>query len=219
MANVVVSNYSFVKPHFIPELGAEGLSLKEIAASLGIEYKHAKEAYDKNVSDYTGVEISTAVDSGPIRGTVQVMVPHLTTDDAKFFVTQSRTSAGKSYCRFLIECEKVALDPFVGLPPEVKALVAVSRQVQEVKAAVAALEEDKSNTALNTVQKSHIEGLMDHWFNKCGRDGKVKGRMMKAIKATFIQGSANNNKWYHVGQKHYESVIALVNQMGSAYVK
>jgi hypothetical protein len=121
------------------------------------------------------------------------------------------------------------------LPSEVKALVQVTRMMQAQKKQLAqaevkvqtltaqvtevkrTIEVDKSNMALDTVQKSHIEAVMNQWFHRCGRDGKMKGMMMKAIKSTFIQGSANNNRWYHVAQKHYEAVIALVNQMGSSY--
>jgi prophage antirepressor-like protein len=113
-----------------------------------------------------------------------------------------------------------AVDPFAGLSPTTRAIVEIDLRIQEVKAQVIevkqALEADKSIMELNTVQKSYIESLMAQWFHKCGKDGRLIGRMKKAIKATFIQGAANNNRWYHVAQKHYDAVVALVNQMGEA---
>lgn len=96
----------FVKPHFIEELGEEGLTLHEVAQSLQIQFKHAKEALEKNINDYSLVEISAYVDKGPIRGTVEVSSYALTTDDAKFFVAKYNNEIGKSYLRYLLQCEK-----------------------------------------------------------------------------------------------------------------
>jgi hypothetical protein len=180
MGNVVVSNATFVKPHFIAELGGEGLSLKDIAASLGIEYKHAKEAYDKNASDYSGVEISTP-SGNPVNPFV--MVPHLTTDDAKFYVTQSRTPAGKGYCRFLIECEsvveKIAANPFAVMDgmnsdqvalflESVKAKEAAQRDAQLAKTQLTITSAEKDRAVVVAINSTKEVALLtakdDVWF-------------------------------------------------------
>jgi phage anti-repressor protein len=115
---------TFVTPHYLQELGEEGLTLHEVAASLGIEFKEAKRALEKNISDYTAVEFATSVASGPIRGNVEVTSYALSTDDAKFFVASYRNEVGKAYLRFLIQCEKALMQrdrsPYVPVAPALR---------------------------------------------------------------------------------------------------
>jgi hypothetical protein len=75
---------------------------------LGISFGHAKVAYEKNSSDYSGIEIS--IPSGnPVNPIV--LSYSLTTEDAKFFVAGYNNETGKAYRRFLISCERKLL-PF-----------------------------------------------------------------------------------------------------------
>jgi len=104
MTTDTIPGANFVAPHFIPELGEDGLTLHEIARSLGISFGHAKTAYEKNISDYSGIEISTP-SGNPVNPIV--MSYALTTDDAKFFVSGYNNAVGKAYRRYLIGCEKV----------------------------------------------------------------------------------------------------------------
>jgi phage anti-repressor protein len=100
---------NFIAPHYITELGEEGLTLHEIAQSLGIQLKHAKEALEKNLNDYSAVEISTQQEIREVTGhsyNRKVNSYVLTTEDAKFFVAGYNNDIGKSYRRYLIQCEK-----------------------------------------------------------------------------------------------------------------
>ena len=54
----LVPNNGFVAPHFIEELGCEGLTLHEVAKSLEIQFCHAKENLMKNIKHYSGIEVS-----------------------------------------------------------------------------------------------------------------------------------------------------------------
>lgn len=94
---------NFIAPHYIDELGEEGLTLHEIAKSLDITFGHAKAAYEKNINDYSGIEISTP-SGNPVNPTVLSYA--LTTEDAKFFVAGYNNDIGKAYRRYLIQCEK-----------------------------------------------------------------------------------------------------------------
>lgn len=100
-----LTHSNFVAPHYIEELGEEGLTLHEIAQSLQIEFKHAKEALEKNLNDYSTVEISALVNRG-FMGPQEVKSYALTTEDAKFFVAGYNNAIGKAYRRYLIQCEK-----------------------------------------------------------------------------------------------------------------
>lgn len=105
MLPIIAENGSFVAPHYISELGEEGLTLHEIAQSLGIEFKEAKRVLEKNINDYMTVEISTVVNRG-FMGQQETSSYALTTEDAKFFVAGYNNDIGKSYRRYLIRYEK-----------------------------------------------------------------------------------------------------------------
>lgn len=107
--NEALAHSNFIAPHYIEELGEEGLTLHEIAQSLGIQFKHAKEALEKNLSDYNAVEISTQQEIQEVTGFTyarKVNSYALTTEDAKFFVAGYNNAIGKAYRRYLIQCEK-----------------------------------------------------------------------------------------------------------------
>jgi hypothetical protein len=114
MTTDIIPGTNFVAPHFIPELGEEGLTLHEIAKSLGIEFKHAKAAYEKNINDYSGVEIS-APSGNPVNPVVLSYA--LNTEDSKFFVSGYNNAVGKAYRRYLIQCEKVVMKMTSLVPP------------------------------------------------------------------------------------------------------
>jgi hypothetical protein len=123
----LVPQSTFVTPHYIQELGEEGLTLHEVAKSLGIEVKHAKVAYELSSEDYSGVEVSTHQTIQEVTGfsyVREVKSYALSTDDAKFFVASYRNEVGKAYLRFLIQCEKAVLQrdrtPYVAVAPALK---------------------------------------------------------------------------------------------------
>lgn len=104
-----LTHSNFVSPHYIEELGEEGLTLHEIAQSLGIEFKEAKRVLEKNLSDYSAVEISTQQEIQEVTGFTysrKVNSYVLNTEDAKFFVAGYNNDIGKAYRRYLIQCEK-----------------------------------------------------------------------------------------------------------------
>lgn len=131
---VVIVEDNFVTPHFIAELGEEGLTLHEIAKSLGKEPRHVKEVFERlQVAGF--IEGAQACTFNNING-VAVSTQALVTEEAKLLVTQSNTKEGILYCKFLIKCEKklkeIVIDPmaiFEGMKPE--ALDFFSKQMAE----------------------------------------------------------------------------------------
>ena len=211
MKDIIVSG-QFVKPYFIEDLGCEGLSLKDIALSLGIEYKHAKEAYDKNQSDYSGVDISTPT-GNPVKPFA--LVPHLTADDAKFFATQSRTPSGKGYCRYLIECEKV-VDVLAECSPELRYLIKMDveqkRQAKELAQVQATLQATGSSLQDATLTSSQIQALevLFSEMRKVSNDHKVVSRTKRAIKEQFLQCAKAGCTYKDVAAKHFNACTAMV---------
>lgn len=125
----VVQASSFVAPHFIEELGEEGLTGREVAQSLGVEHDNLvrliKKLKDSGDITCEAIEIigKNALGKTTIRKEFL-----LTTEDAKFVVTQSSTKAGRAYCRYLIKCE-AAVHKAQRLAPEIEArLKAVENQ-------------------------------------------------------------------------------------------
>jgi phage anti-repressor protein len=152
MADLIPSQ--FVSPSSRPELNGElGLDLHEIAQSLGAEFKHVKAAFEKNINDYTGVEFSTHVDQGPIRGMVEVKSYVLSVEDAKFFVAGYNNEVGKAYRRWLIQCEKklermeVRFDTLLSDPDNAvkvfQELANQKRKAQELEAQLPRLEAER----------------------------------------------------------------------------
>jgi hypothetical protein len=107
MSDIQVSGSAFNRPHFIEELGREGLTSQEIADSLGMEKRHLHTLIQRLQQSEDLVEVRQTTVS--VNGINKAMIYLLSTDDAKFLVTQSSTAAGRGYCRFLIECERKAL--------------------------------------------------------------------------------------------------------------
>jgi phage anti-repressor protein len=100
--SIVPSVSSFVQPHFIQELGEEGLTLKEISTSLGIDHNVAKVSLEKNINNYVNRQKFCFFNSNGL----EVTSYHLSTEDAKLFVASYNNEAGWGYRKFLIQCEK-----------------------------------------------------------------------------------------------------------------
>ena len=160
----LVQGSSFVAPHFISELGCEGLTLHEVAKSLGIEFKHAKEAFTKNINKYDGVKIS-ASSGNPINPTVETYV--LCTDDAKLFVASYNNDLGWAYRKFLIQCEK-AIMKIPTMLEYAKALI-----VSEEKNATLQLESQEQKLANDHLQKVN-SGLLSYSAKEHHRADKTQ---------------------------------------------
>lgn len=106
MSNITVSN-SFVKPHFIEELGEEGLYAHEIAKALGGELKRVHEKLKRGkwhsgvVQEWRVVVYTSSNDSNglPIESYA------LNTAAAKAFVARWESNIGDAYLNFLFHCE------------------------------------------------------------------------------------------------------------------
>jgi hypothetical protein len=150
---VVKSNEAkFVKPYFIAALGCDGVTSQEIADSIGMKKHHLHTLIQKLQS--FGDLPEAREDTVSIDGIHKALIYLVKTDDAKFIVTQSSTSAGRGYCRFLIECEKALLaappamtiDSAMALANQAYAALLVERAEKE-KALAQAAYQDKALTS------------------------------------------------------------------------
>ena len=115
----------FVKPHFIPELGCEGLSAGEIAQSLGIQAKHVREKLGpRGDMDKLLELLGGDVSQGRVASATQVNLAcvrmawerhpvtdlpyedyYLTTAAAKLFVARYQNDTGEAYLAYLIRLD------------------------------------------------------------------------------------------------------------------
>ena len=110
----------FVKPHFIPELGCEGLSSGEIAQSLGIQAGHVREKLGPrggmdNLIELLGKDVSqdniARVDFRNINE-VEFSEYFLSTLAAKLFVALYQNDTGRAYLTFLVR-QDVAVEKYM----------------------------------------------------------------------------------------------------------
>jgi phage antirepressor YoqD-like protein len=103
---------NFVRPIFYSELGCEGLSLHQIADSLGVDFQTVKVKIQRMVdsSRITALSYKACVKISTLRGDKEINSFLLTIEEAKFFVAKWDSELGDAYTRFLIECEKKLLN-------------------------------------------------------------------------------------------------------------
>ena len=99
---------NFVEPHFIEELGEEGLTLHEIAKSLQIEFKHIREKLvdRKHIEKLNIVKLQYAAIATYNENNKLIDSFAFSVDAAKFIVAKYDNELGDSYTAFLIQCEK-----------------------------------------------------------------------------------------------------------------
>jgi hypothetical protein len=102
---------TFVTPHHIQELGEEGLTLHEVAKSLGIAYIDAKQKFTVREFEQRllaqGLKTSNALMKN-INGVAYTEIL-LSTAAAKFFVAKYASHIGDAYLCFLLNCEKALM--------------------------------------------------------------------------------------------------------------
>jgi hypothetical protein len=220
MENCLVPN-CFVQPRFIEELGCEGLSLHDIAKSIGVEFSCVKTKFERMLSDNRvkslHVQIEVVYDSG-LRTERKGVSWALATDTAKFFVAKWDSELGDAYCRFLVECEKALTNMMEELPPELKYLIRLSMEQKEQKKKLEQIESTLQSTnlslldcPLSTSQIETLENMFSELFRKTG-DGRSVGRAKSALKAQFLNCAKSGVTYKSIAQKHFSGCVDMVQQ-------
>jgi hypothetical protein len=116
---------NFSKPHFIVELGEEGLTSLEIAASLGVEHRDVLQKLRRgkwishNCLIFKYAAYTTYNQNNKLVDVYALNVPA-----AKAFVARWSNLAGDGYLAFLFECERVVTEEV----PKLRQLVAKLQQ-------------------------------------------------------------------------------------------
>ena len=113
---------SFVEPHYIKELGCEGLTSEEIADLVGLTNSKVRGLANELVLD--GV---LTLPKTTNKGSSYVF----STDDANFLITQTGTKAGIQYCKYLIQQEGKALNYRHMTPEHLRQLAKVKESRDE----------------------------------------------------------------------------------------
>ena len=113
---VSLATQEFIAPHFIPELGEEGLTAHEIARALGVPVEHVHQRLKRSfladieeVQEWRYITNVMTVSSGTYAER-EITSYALNTRAAKAFVATYRSKSGRGYLNFLFNCEDVVLN-------------------------------------------------------------------------------------------------------------
>lgn len=217
-----VSTVSFVQPHFVEELGTDGLTLHDVAQSLGVEFSAVKKKFDRMLTDNRVkslyVHMDVTIESGTYTERI-IQSYGLATETAKFFVAKWDSELGDAYCRFLVECEKALVSLFEEMSPELRYLIKIEHAQKQQQKQLTQLESTLKETGLSVMdstlsapQIEALENLFSELYKVSKRDGPTVGRMKSALKAQFLNCAKTGVTYKDVPQKHFESCVDLVKQ-------
>jgi hypothetical protein len=207
--SVVPGNGSFVKPHFIEELGGEGLTLHEVAQSIGVEFNIIKTKLDRMVSD-NRLKTQYLPYERYNENNKLVKSYYLAVDTAKFFVAKWDSETGDAYCRFLINCEQVLTE----LSPELRYLIKIEQQQRQQQKALEVMQATvtaaNDDSTLKATQIAHLENLFSQLRRVSGGDHKLVSRTKSALKAQFLTCNKAGLTYKDVAARHFDGCVAMV---------
>ena len=113
MTNKLTTGESFLTLSYYEELGEEGLSLHQIAESLGVEFREVKRKFEKRIKDvliYEEGRFTQSKKSTQVFGVTHMVETYiLTAREAKKFVATYQNAVGEAYLDFLLRCEEFTL--------------------------------------------------------------------------------------------------------------
>lgn len=108
----LVHSNKAIKPYFIPELGCEGLSTRDIAESTCeelrvINQKVKRSNFQRTLNSLKLLAITTVIEGNQY---VTGEIHYLETKAAKILVSRLENEFGDGYINFLLECEQIVLE-------------------------------------------------------------------------------------------------------------
>ena len=155
----LVTTAEFIQPHFIEELGCEGLTASEVARSLGQDPKvfrtNFKRSFESRLNNLKlGMVSIDTFNANNVAYTEYAF----SIEAAKWLVGKSNTDAGDKYLAYLIQIEanaqQVASD-FTSLSPQLQVMI---QQEKELKRLASAIED--------------VKDTMEQYRKDAGQDGE-----------------------------------------------
>lgn len=188
-----LKNDSFVKPHFIEELGDDGLTAEEVAVSLNTRVNEVRRKLrdDKNETlKSLKLVISTLKN---ING-VEYEEFFLSTAAAKFFVARYESDIGDGYLEYLIRLDMAVARHFKESQARLTEASTTILQLEGYKSKFLALEkkiEDEGNKEATAEEYSKVDRALK-WVLK------MNGRLRKSYQLGFV--SEIMEKFYLKGE-------------------
>jgi hypothetical protein len=214
MEATAIATMNFVKPHFIEELGCDGLTSQEIADSIGMQKINLHTLAQNLIQDG---DLTQVLESNTLRNSngCPIKLYLFNVDDAKFIVTQSSTKAGRAYCRYLIECEK-AVETIASLSPELRYLIKLEtqqkeqqKQLEQMQSTLAQTGATLEDATLTSAQIQELENLFSQLRRVTG-DHKTVSRTKGALKAQFLSCAKTGLTYKDIAAKHFTACKAMV---------
>jgi len=206
-SKVSAANSSFVEPHYIKELGCEGLTSDEIAKSIGMQKGHMHTLIERLRQDGDLIEVSN-LETLNSNG-VKVKLYAVNIEDAKFIVTQSSTKIGRKYCRYLIEQEKKALNYENLTPRQLRQLADLietrdvqAKQLEETNKKLEALTDDLKNpTEIGSAMGGIPPNVINNYLQAMGLQYKQGKKWKPTAKANDLHTMVEVKTDYYGGRQ------------------
>lgn len=138
---VIKTENEFVAPHFIDELGEDGLTLHEVSRGLQATHQHVRDRLE-NLIRKGAISLAHAITCPNETNGLPVNSYVLTVEDSKMLAASYDNEAGFGYRRFLIQCEKKLKEVLTPKLPS---------HLETAKMLVSALEENERLSKENLV--------------------------------------------------------------------
>ena len=234
---MIETRSSFVKPHFIPELGCEGLSAEEIAQSLGTPSKEVRRKLKNgglnNILELLGEDVSQGRPEVSTLHRVTTEVHeinnltfegyYLATMAAKMFVALYQNDTGRAYLAFLIRLD-VAVEKYMEIDRKYQL---AQRQVLQLQEGMRELS-NRFDTLSKRLDDLLAEPALEHDYEVLRRAATkcLKSHQCNSEKYRQILVNDTANRYYrgekgerlnYLPRKNFQAALAYLENLDWEY--
>jgi hypothetical protein len=207
----LVNTESFVTPTPRTELdGQLGLTVHEVARSLGTQHREVKEAVERewdNIAELQARAITLLNETNGLPFQSYV----LSVPAAQFIVARFGNKIGAAYCKYLISRDNERLSAAHRPVSPMDALIQTLSVLQAQQASIEALQANQADSNLTSSQVTEIDRRISAKVRELGGDFKTSGLIKRALKARFFKGPVGTRTYKEIASKDYQEVLNFIS--------